>query len=545
MNALPGGTLLRRGAYRLVEPMAFGGSSILYRAEEVGLNVTVAIKELYPRGLGQSRIRDFLGEGRLLARFEHPGIVKVYDTFEEHGTAYLVMEMLEGRTLRQCALQEGGRLPEAQVLAFAAQAGDILERLHQHGLLHGDLKPDNFLVVGDRLVLLDFGAASTYLTGIARTREFTRAYAAPEQVNGGREGPHTDVYGLSATLWDVLAGTPPTPPLSPETPVARLLARGLEADPARRPQSLRRLLGNLMTERPEAVIRPAASLRGHEHAVTELSFSPEGQVLASLSEEGTVWLWDMQDGRGKRLLFRPGLASIALGPGGLRLAGIDADGIVSLWDIQGREFARLREAGPPPGKAVAFSDEGDRLAAGFADGQLLVWGEPGRLLHSFPAHDRAISSVAFSADARLVATAAGTEAALWETDTGRLVAQLRGHERTIYDVAFARDQLLVATGSADRTVRLWHTQTGRPVRTLRGHSAIIYRVSFSPDSRLVASCSLDGTVRLFEAHQARQLASLQAGDGPLRAAAWSAGNLVAAAGRQGTVHIWTSSSRRA
>lgn len=421
----------------------------------------------------------------------------------------------------------------------------MLDRLHQHGLLHGDLKPDNFLVVGERLVLLDFGAASTYLTGIARTREFTRAYAAPEQLNGGREGPHTDVFGLCATLWDVLTGSPPEGPPAPETPAERLLARGLEGDPSRRPQNLKGLLGKLLVERPEIAVRPAASLRGHEHTVVDLSFSPEGQVLASLSEEGSVWLWNMQDGRGKRLLFRPGLASIALGPGGLRLAGVDRDGLVSLWDIKGREFARLRETGPPPAKAVAFSQEGHRLAVGFADGLLSVWGEPGRLLHSRQAHQKAIGSVAFSADGTLAGTTSGSEAALWETEKGRQVCLLRGHERTVYDIAFAPDQLLVATGSADHTVRLWQTQTGRLARTLRGHSAIIYRVCFSPDSQLVGSCSLDGTVRLFEAHRARQVACLEAGDGPLRAMAWSANNLVAAAGRQGTVHIWTSNSRRA
>ncbi|GGJ56268.1 hypothetical protein GCM10008938_48060 [Deinococcus roseus] len=221
------GSLLHGQRYRIQQVIGQGGFGITYRAEDLNLRREVAIKELFPQGctrqgtlvlpvtgsleLLEHTRKDFLKEGQALAKFQHPGIVRVMDTFEENHTAYLVMEFLQGETLGE-RLASGPLSPE-ETLKIAIRSAEALQDMHQAGILHRDIKPENLFLEGSgRVVLIDFGSSRPYQSEktMQYTRMVTPGYAAPEQyATQAKFAPYTDIYALGATLYHALTGQPP------------------------------------------------------------------------------------------------------------------------------------------------------------------------------------------------------------------------------------------------------------------------------------------------------------------------------------------------
>jgi len=226
---LPPGTTLQGGRYVVGSVLGRGGFGITYATRDRRLDRDLAVKELFPApvvrhggrvvapahaatAFGEAKTR-FLREASVLAHFSHPGIVRVFEVFEENDTAYLVMELLAGRTLADVVGGSGVPFAEAEVLDLAVRCARALTVVHEAGILHRDLNPTNVMVTsGGRVVLIDFGLAQAYTaehTGVM-TRMVTPGYAPPEQYLGeARFGPATDVYGLAATLYRLLAGRAP------------------------------------------------------------------------------------------------------------------------------------------------------------------------------------------------------------------------------------------------------------------------------------------------------------------------------------------------
>lgn len=226
---LPAGTKLAGGAYTIGKVLGQGGFGITYLGSDVRLRRPVAIKECFPQGcvrLGatvqpsgsitqsdfQATRERFLEEARTLARFEHRGIVRVYTSFEENNTAYMVMEFLRGKSLADI-VAERGALPEQEAVGYIEEVGQALEVVHAAGLLHRDIKPENIVVTEDgRVVLVDFGTAREFAAGRTRrmTRMVTPGYAPLEQYGEQAQfGPFTDIYALGATLYHLLTGEVP------------------------------------------------------------------------------------------------------------------------------------------------------------------------------------------------------------------------------------------------------------------------------------------------------------------------------------------------
>lgn len=214
--------------------VGFGGFGVLYRAWDKKLDHMVAIKEYYPAGMvtripGQKEVilytgkkneeyknglTRFLDEARNTARFSsNPNIVNVYDFFEENGTAYMVMEFLEGVSLKEYIARKGGRLPWEQAVEIGLRIIDALKDVHGAKILHRDLSPDNVFMCDDgKIKLLDFGAAR--FTGLddekTRTIVLKMGFAPPEQYRGkSQQGPYTDIYALGATLYRAITGETP------------------------------------------------------------------------------------------------------------------------------------------------------------------------------------------------------------------------------------------------------------------------------------------------------------------------------------------------
>ena len=272
---LPVGTQLKR--YVIGEKLGQGGFGITYRGFDLKLHMKVAIKEYYPGDLvGRSTdrntvvlnsreheelfgegLRTFLKEARTLAQMKHPHLVRVLNYFEMNGTAYLVMDYLEGVDLAAYLKQQpDGRLPWRSAVELVLPVLDGLRKVHEAGFMHRDIKPDNLYRTDDGLILLDFGAARQAMGERSRSLSvmITEGYAPFEQYHRRGQGPWTDIYGLAATLYLLITGlTPPPatelkaadtliPPqtLAPDIPpiLNSFILTALSVDPQKRTQDL-------------------------------------------------------------------------------------------------------------------------------------------------------------------------------------------------------------------------------------------------------------------------------------------------------------------
>ena len=231
------GSNLQSGKYEILRVLGQGGFGITYLAEQVALHRKVAVKEFFMKEycerdestsyvtLGATagskelvaRFRTkFIREAQMIAALEHPHIVKIHDVFEENGTAYYVMEFLEGDALSD-KVKKSGPLPEEEALKYIRQVGDALSYLHQQNCLHFDVKPSNILVnkLGNA-VLIDFGVSKHYDQGGSQTSStpvgISKGYAPMEQYQQAEIStftPATDIYALGATLYTLVTGQVP------------------------------------------------------------------------------------------------------------------------------------------------------------------------------------------------------------------------------------------------------------------------------------------------------------------------------------------------
>jgi serine/threonine protein kinase len=215
------GTLVD-GRYEIVEPLAEGGMGAVYRARRRLLGDDVALKIVRSDIVGDQAARErFLRESRACARLRHPNIVSILDyNLDAEGRPFLVMEMLNGRSLRQ-EIGARGPLPLEEVQAIIAPLCGALQLAHDQGLLHRDVKPANIVAHdfggGTRVhKIVDFGlvrAISSDSTRLTGEHQFvgTVSYASPEQILGGEAGVRSDQYSLAVVTYELLTGRTPFP----------------------------------------------------------------------------------------------------------------------------------------------------------------------------------------------------------------------------------------------------------------------------------------------------------------------------------------------
>ena len=286
-DALPAGT--RFGEFEIIRVLGVGGFGIVYLAQDHSLERQVALKEYMPASLAERGdgplitvrsgahtetyaigLRSFINEARLLARFDHPALVKVYRFWEDNATAYMVMPYLQGITLRDARRGMAQSPDEAWIRGVLDPMLDALEQLHREDVYHRDIAPDNILLppLGSP-ILLDFGAARRVISD--RTQSLTAilkpSYAPIEQyaeMTAMRQGPWTDIYALGAVLHFLLFAAPPAPATARalQSDVGQIEHRVVPGVSPRFIALVAWMLGVRPSDRPQSVAELRAVLNG-------------------------------------------------------------------------------------------------------------------------------------------------------------------------------------------------------------------------------------------------------------------------------------------
>ena len=201
------------GRYELIDVVGVGGMAVVYRARDTILGRYVAIKILKEEFAKDPDIRKrFAIESRAVAKLSHHNIVSVYDVGNEDGTDYIVMELIEGVTLKEY-LQQKGRLSWQESIFFAEQISSALVHAHSRGIIHQDIKPQNVIILRDGTAkLTDFGIASfatTQETRVVQEAIGSVHYISPEQAKGSKIDYRTDIYSLGVVMYEMLTGRLP------------------------------------------------------------------------------------------------------------------------------------------------------------------------------------------------------------------------------------------------------------------------------------------------------------------------------------------------
>jgi WD40 repeat protein/predicted Ser/Thr protein kinase len=585
--SLPLGTKLLGGKYTVGKVLGQGGFGITYMGADTVLSRPVAIKELFPEGCQRngttvqptritpsdfaSMKQRFLDEARLLASLNHPGIVKVYDFFEENNTAYMVMEYLRGKSLAKLVEERGGALSEQEAVGYILKVCEALDVVHKSGYLHRDIKPENIIVCDDgRVVLIDFGAARSFMAGRTgrMTVILTPGFAPLEQyAEQAKRGAYTDIYALGATLYYLLTGEVPVsatdrasgvrlrsvreinPMVSERVEKAVMKAMAMKVD--ERPQSVGEFVKLLTSPSisastmskvsvpstklsappvPKMTLKGVATLRGHNYSVFSVAFSPDGRLLASGSQDWTVKVWDVGSWREIATLNHMGwVLSVTFSPDGRFLASGCGDQTARIWLIGNWLIAAtLNHVNPVKVAAQMFT----RMVTG--------------INLENPAYMSVVRSLSFSPDGRfLVSGCWDCTVNVWEVESWRKIAVLR-HGNWVNSVTFSPDGRFLASGSGDCTVRVWDVRTWDwKERAILKHGGPIMSVAFSPDGRFLASGMGGGTtgrgeVKIWEVGSWREVTTLRGRSGrDIYSVAFSPDSRFLAAGSaDGTVAIW-------
>lgn len=330
------------------------------------------------------------------------------------------------------------------------------------------------------------------------------------------------------------------------------------------------------------------TLEGHLNAVNDLTFSPDGKLVASGSADATVRLWDITTGAALQTLegHSKYVSAVVFSQNGRLVASTSSDHTVKVWDVatgsllqtlEGHSGHVYKAAFSPDGKIIAsasadhtaklwdaaagtalqtlgghlgdvgsvvFSPDGKLVASTSSDGMVRLWdaatGAAMQTLQMLEGHSDYLGIVAFSPDGKLVASASDEcMATLWDVATGAALQTLEGHSDRVGAVAFSPNGKLIASASDDCTVRLWNVATGAVMKTLRGHLSMVSDVVFSPDGKLVASASNDRTIRLWGAATGAELQMLEGHSDFVTNIAFSPdGKIVASASPDRTIRLW-------
>lgn len=287
-------------------------------------------------------------------------------------------------------------------------------------------------------------------------------------------------------------------------------------------------------------------LRSKGGEVEALAFSPNGKWLASASQNGAVWLWEVETGKIDSTLpgHQQGVQTVTFSPDGRILASGAKDKTIRLWDVQQRSLLRTLTGHSGEVWEIAFSPEGKVLASASSDSTIRIWdAASGSVQHRLRGHNGAVRTLAFDPDTSkgvlLLSGSSDRSIRLWEIKTGKELAANAGHWDKVNSVAFSPNDSLLASGSHDGTVLLWNRFTGEQLNRLSGHKGAVLSLAFSQDGELLVSGGADKTVRIWDVPKRTMVDSLIGHTAAVKCVAIDPGaSLIASGSADKTVRLW-------
>ncbi|MEP0772025.1 serine/threonine-protein kinase [Trichocoleus sp. ST-U1] len=464
-----GTKLLLKDRYRAIAPIGEGGFGRTFLAEDADrLKAACVIKQFLPvpeiqgnSAAMQKATQLFEQEARQLLQLgeQHPQIPSLFAYFEQDKRLYLVQQYIEGQELGQ-NLERQQAFTEEQIRDLLNDLLPVLQFVHEHQVIHRDIKPTNIIKRkrDGKFVLIDFGISKKLTVGTGLTKTGTKAgtegYAPIEQFRSGKAYPASDLYSLGVTCIHLLTATKLDELYDPlegcwlwkehlrekgknvSSQLSQVLDKLLKDYVKERYQSADEVLKDLNAvptpppPKPQATTPAPPPLKpqnwrcirtfiGHSSWVRSIAISPNGQTLASGSNDKTIKLWQVDSGK---------LIHTLTGH--------------SSW---------VRSI------AIAISPDGQTLASSSQDYSIKLWQvDSGKLIRTFTGHLSRVYSVAFSPDGQTLATGSeGHTIKLWSMDSGKLIHTLTEHSNSVYSVAFSPDGQTLVSGSDDKTIKIW------------------------------------------------------------------------------------------
>ncbi|MEM7552576.1 MAG: serine/threonine-protein kinase [Cyanobacteria bacterium P01_A01_bin.84] len=530
---------LLRGHYRVTGVLSDeGGFGKTYLAEDVDkLNEPGVVKQLAPKVHGtwalNKAIELFKQEAQRLQELgRHSQIPTLLAYFEQDSYLYLVQEFVDGNNLLK-ELQLRSIYKEAEIRAILLDLLPILKYIHERGVVHRDLKPQNIIYrqADDKYVLIDFGA-SKQLTATVQTKPGTTigsfGYSPIEQIQGGEVCPASDFFSLGATCFHLLTNITPfqlwtqhgyawvnnwqrhvKTPLSRE--IVQVLHKLLRKDIEERYQSADEVIQDLITPSTSGV-----------------SFTPRSSSLSSNS-------------KGTKTVLRNPAAKQPLLPFRQSFNAASRNG--SRRDK--KLIFRLAIASAFTFLGLASSQVYGYLRYGF------LLSNPVFLISSFPSssylqstligHEDSVASLAYSPDAKSLASGSYDRTVkLWDTEIQQEIRTFKGHSGWIGAVVFGKNGKHLISGSYDKTIKFWDVTTGKEIRTFTGHSGSVETLALSPDNKTLISGSYDTTIKLWDLDTGEEIRTLESHFGKVAAIAVSTdGKTLVSGSDDKSIKVWS------
>ncbi|HLO84914.1 MAG TPA: serine/threonine-protein kinase, partial [Nostocaceae cyanobacterium] len=533
--------------YRPIRVLGSGGFGKTYLAEDVEkFNEQCVIKQFAPQVQGSGSLQKatelFEQEARRLQQLgEHPQIPTLYAYFEEDKRLYLVQQFIAGQNLLE-ELQEQGIFSEFKIRKLLLDLLNTLQTVHQHQVIHRDIKPQNILRrksspvpsqngvnitqnQGD-LVLIDFGA-SKQLSETVVTQGTTIGsfgYAPLEQMQDGQAYPASDLFSLAATCFHLLTNITPwelwkqqgyswvnnwqqylKQPLSEE--LAAILKKMLQPNYQQRYQSTEAVLHDLSSLSPLLDMPPTATFYPAELApnlpLTEpyQPILPQENLPSSVNDQLTSPVVELPQ---KALKFKKPILLSSF----ILILGFCGYGIWQFINYSSGTtiaYDKLALANSLNGhkdfvNTLAISPDSKVLASGSGDRTIKLWNlQTGGLQTSLALHTDAITSVAISPDGKtLVSSSKDGTIKVWNISNGSLKNTISASKYWVNSVAISPDGLKLVSGDNNNQVKLWDLATGKIIRTITGHNDKVWRVVISPDGKNIVSSSYDNTIKIWD-----------------------------------------------
>ncbi|BAZ46552.1 WD-40 repeat protein [Chondrocystis sp. NIES-4102] len=245
---------------------------------------------------------------------------------------------------------------------------------------------------------------------------------------------------------------------------------------------------------PDGTQKLIRTIAGHNDSINQIKYSPDGKLIASVSWERNIKIWNAETGQLINTLRgnNEGINTIAFTPDGQTLVSGGEDRNIKIWNVATGQLINTLTGHTDSIKTVTISPDGKMIATAGYDKTIKIWSIAGELLQTINAHNLAINSLQFTPDSKILASASWDNTIkLWliknSGTNSELLHILTGHQDGVTTISFNSDGTVIATGSGDRTIKLWDTQTGSLIKNLRGHTSQINSLAFSIDDQYIIS----------------------------------------------------------